>query len=87
MGIDKTIFGLADFTVANVLLPVNALLIAIFAGWVIRSASIQEEFDQDSAAWRTYWRFTNRYIAPVAIGIILWDLLDITSIFSNLINN
>jgi NSS family neurotransmitter:Na+ symporter len=87
MGIDKTFFGLADFTVANVLLPVNALLIAIFAGWVIRSASVQEEFDQDSAAWRTYWRFTNRYIAPVAIGIILWDLLDITTIFSNLTNN
>jgi len=87
MGIDKTFFGLADFTVANVLLPVNALLIALFAGWVIRSASVQEEFDQDSAAWRTYWRFTNRYIAPVAIGIILWDLLDITTIFSNLINN
>ena len=87
LGIDKTIFGIADFTVANVLLPVNALLIALFAGWVIRSASVQEEFDQDSAAWRTYWRFTNRYIAPVAIGIILWDLLDITTIFSNLINN
>ncbi len=87
MGIEKTFFGLADFTVANVLLPVNALLIALFAGWVINSASVQEEFDQDSAAWRTYWRFTNRYIAPVAIGIILWDLLDITTVFSNLINN
>ena len=87
MGIEKTFFGLADFTVANVLLPVNALLIALFAGWVVKSTTAQEEFAQDSAAWRTYWRFTNRYIAPVAIGIILWDLLDITSIFSNLINN
>ncbi len=87
MGIEKTFFGLADFTVANVLLPVNALLIALFAGWVIKSAAAEEEFYQDSAAWRTYWRFTNRYIAPVAIGIILWDLLDITTVFSNLINN
>jgi putative tricarboxylic transport membrane protein len=41
MGIEKTFFGLADFTVANVLLPVNALLIAIFAGWVVRSASYE----------------------------------------------
>ncbi len=87
MGIEKTFFGLADFTVANVLLPVNALLIALFAGWVIKSTVVDEEFYQDSAAWRTYWRFTNRYVAPVAIGIILWDLLDITTVFSNLINN
>ena len=87
MGIEKTFFGLADFTIANVLLPVNALLIALFAGWVIKSAAADEEFYQDSAAWRTYWRFTNRYVAPVAIGIILWDLLDITTVFSNLINN
>jgi len=87
MGIEKTFFGLADFTVANVLLPVNALLIALFAGWVIKSTVVDEEFYQDSAAWRTYWRFTNRYVAPVAIGIILWDLLDVTTVFSNLINN
>jgi len=87
MGIEKTFFGIADFTVANVLLPVNALLIAVFAGWVIKSESVRQEFDQDSALWRTYWRFTNRYIAPVAIGIILWDLLDITTVFSNLINS
>jgi len=87
IGIDKTFFGLADFTVANVLLPVNALLIAIFAGWVVKNAAVREEFEQDSVAWRSYWRFTNRYIAPVAIGIILWDLLDITTVFSNLMNN
>ena len=87
LGIEKTFFGLADFTVANVLLPVNALLIALFAGWVVKSASVQEEFAQDSAAWRTYWQFTNRYIAPVAIGIILWDLLDITTVVSKLLNN
>ena len=87
IGIEKTFFGLADFTVANVLLPINALLIALFAGWVIKGASAREEFSQDSAAWRTYWRFTNRYIAPVAIGIILWDLLDITTIISNLATN
>ena len=87
IGIEKTFFGIADFTVANVLLPVNALLIAVFAGWVLKSESVREEFAQDSAVWRTYWRFTNRYIAPVAIGIILWDLLDITTLFSSLINN
>jgi NSS family neurotransmitter:Na+ symporter len=75
MGIDKNFFGLADFSVANLLLPVNALLIALFAGWVLHRASIDEEFASDGANWRIYWRFANRYIAPVAIVIVLADLL------------
>lgn len=75
LGIEQTYFGLADFTVANVLLPANAFLIAAFAGWVIKSSAVEEEFSEDTAAWRFYWRFTNRYIAPIAIGIVILDLL------------
>ncbi len=74
-GIDKNFFGLADFTVANLLLPANALLIAVFAGWVLKSTSVNEEFKTDPAAWKIYWRFANRFIAPVAIVIVLTDLL------------
>lgn len=75
LGIDKTFFGLADYTVANLMLPVNALLIALFAGWILKSSSVDEEFAADTPGWRYYWRFTNRFIAPVAIVIILLDLL------------
>ncbi|MFT5500834.1 MAG: NSS family neurotransmitter:Na+ symporter, partial [Woeseiaceae bacterium] len=75
LGIEKNFFGLADFTVANVLLPVNALLIALFAGWVLRRATIEDEFAGDGARWKIYWRFANRYLAPIAIGIVLFDLL------------
>ena len=75
MGVDKNFFGLADFTVANLLLPVNALLIAIFAGWILTKSVVNEEFADDGANWQLYWRFANRYIAPVAIGIVLADLL------------
>ena len=32
---EKNFFGIADFTVANVLAPINAFLIALFAGWVV----------------------------------------------------
>ena len=75
LGLEQNFFGLADFTVANILLPVNALLIATFAGWMLKESSIAEEFSNDSAGWRRYWRFTNRYLAPVAIGIVMLDLL------------
>jgi NSS family neurotransmitter:Na+ symporter len=75
IGIEKNFFGLADFTIANLLLPVNALLIAVFAGWVLHGNAINEEFASDGVNWRIYWRFANRYIAPLAIGVVLVDLL------------
>ena len=76
LGIERNIFGIADFTVANVLAPINALLIALFAGWVLRNQVVGEEFAADTAAWKTYWRLANRYLAPAALIIVLIDLLN-----------
>jgi NSS family neurotransmitter:Na+ symporter len=75
LNIDRNFFGIIDFTVANLLLPINALLIAAFSGWVIKNSVLEEQFSQDTSNWRIYWRFTNRFIAPIAIGIVLIDLL------------
>jgi NSS family neurotransmitter:Na+ symporter len=75
LGIEGTFFYLIDFTVANVMLPVNALLIALFAGWAVRKSTVVEEFANTSDLWITFWRIANRYVAPVAIGIVLVDLL------------
>jgi len=75
LGIGKNFFGIADFTVANVLAPVNALLIALFAGWVISQRIIDEEFGGDSTGWKTWWRITNRYLAPAALVIVFIDLV------------
>jgi NSS family neurotransmitter:Na+ symporter len=74
-GIEKNFFGIADFTVANVLAPVNAMLIALFAGWVLRKIVIDEEFGSDTATWKSYWRFANRYLVPTALIIVLIDLV------------
>lgn len=75
LGLERNFFGIADFAIANILLPINALLIAVFAGWVLSKRSVDEEFAQDSSGWRAYWRFANRYVAPIAIGIVMLDLL------------
>ena len=75
LGIERNFFGIADFTVANVLAPVNAFLIALFAGWVLRSAVVDEEFRGDGPWWKTYWRFTNRFLAPAALIIVFIDLV------------
>jgi NSS family neurotransmitter:Na+ symporter len=75
LGVEKNFFGIADFTVANVLAPVNAFLIALFAGWVLRSKVVDEEFQDDSGSWKTYWRIANRFLAPAALIIVFIDLL------------
>ena len=74
-GIEKTFFSLADFTVANVLVPINAFLIALFAGWVLKAGVVTEEFSQASPAWKTYWRFANRFLAPIALLLVFIDLM------------
>jgi NSS family neurotransmitter:Na+ symporter len=75
INIEKTIFELMDFSVANVFIPLNALLIALFAGWVLRRAVVDDEFQSDGEVWIKFWRIAIRYIAPVAISIILIDLI------------
>ena len=75
LGVEKNFFGIADFTVANVLAPINAFLIALFAGWVLRSKVVDEEFENDSGRWKTYWRIANRFLAPAALIIVFIDLL------------
>ena len=60
---------------ANVLAPINAFLIALFAGWALRSAVVDEEFETDSPIWRSYWRVANRFLAPAALFIVFIDLI------------
>ncbi len=70
---EKDIFELIDFIISNLMLPLNALLIALFAGWVLSKSSTLEELQlPDNWSYR-YWRFSIRYIAPVAIGIICYS--------------
>jgi SNF family Na+-dependent transporter len=40
---DKALSDVMDFLVANIMLPLNALLIALFAGWMMSRKSMLEE--------------------------------------------
>ena len=72
---DKTIFDVMDFFVANIFLPINALLIAVFAGWIMSRQSTLDELDFPDGPRYAYWRFIVRYIAPVAFGLIFFSTL------------
>jgi NSS family neurotransmitter:Na+ symporter len=65
----------------NILLPLGGLLIAVFTGWIVSRQLMLTELDKASAAFFNYWRFTIRYLAPVAVAlIIIAGLLDMFGI-------
>lgn len=68
----KGFFDLMDFLTSNIMLPLGGLLIALFAGWVITPIAIREVMgDKEPNGLTKAWIFILRFIAPLAIGIIL----------------
>ena len=60
------IFDTLDKLTSTILLPLGGLLMAIFAGYVMKKTHIQDELDVGKTGFRM-WRISNNYIAPVAI--------------------
>jgi len=71
----KTIFDLVEYLTVNIMMPLNGLLIAVFAGWLMSKTAILDELAlQDGKAYRSL-RFLLRFVAPVAVvAIFLFNL-------------
>ncbi|MBI2969438.1 MAG: sodium-dependent transporter [Gammaproteobacteria bacterium] len=67
----RTIFLILDFTVSNISLPLNALLIAMFAGWVISRRTLMGEIGLNAKGAIRAWTLIVRYLAPLAVGATL----------------
>ncbi|USK59332.1 sodium-dependent transporter [Peribacillus asahii] len=71
---NKSIFDIADFLVSNIALPVGALFISLFVGFQLKKLHVEEEFLSGSSYGKKIfkaWYFLIRYIAPIAIAIVL----------------
>lgn len=69
----QSIFGIMDFTASNVLLPLGALLIVLFAGWYLSRADLRDELTNGGllkARLFGLFMFIIRFVAPVAIAIV-----------------
>jgi neurotransmitter:Na+ symporter, NSS family len=62
----KTFFDLLDYLAANIMLPLGGLLIAIFSGWLMKTASSQDEFAMQPPSYQL-WRRVIRYVSPLAV--------------------
>lgn len=73
---NMSIFSLVDFVSANILLPLGALLIALFVGWRMRREAVRDEIFVESEAVFSLWYWLLRYIAgPAVIVIALFSIL------------
>ena len=72
----KNINDILGFLTDQLMLPLGGLLIAVFAGWVMKESSTREELAVSSVWHYTLWRFLLRYLAPPAVAIML--LLGVT---------
>ncbi len=75
----KLVFGLGIFDTldkltSTIMLPLGGLLMAIFAGYVMQKEHIQEELKIKGWAF-SFWKISNRVIAPIAIIIVFLNLL------------
>jgi NSS family neurotransmitter:Na+ symporter len=72
---DKTFFALFDYFVTNLLMPVGGILIAVFAGWIVKRNFTAEELfgGRDGLAYRI-WLFLLRFVAPVVLAYTLYDM-------------
>jgi len=72
----KTFFDLFDFLVTNLMMPAGGILIAVFAGWVVkRQFSLDELFNGADTLTYKAWLFLVRFVAPAVLAFVLFDMV------------
>ncbi|MUK88496.1 hypothetical protein GMD78_08835 [Ornithinibacillus sp. L9] len=75
---NRTFFDLMDFAVSNILMPLGALLIAIFVSQKVSKDVLFTELKSGSNIGRGFfsiWYILLKYVTPIAIIIVFLDVL------------
>lgn len=67
---NQNMFGVLDVLSGKILLPVSALLVAIFVGWIADRKLINSENGLDGGL-EILWRFLIAWLCPIVVGLIL----------------
>jgi NSS family neurotransmitter:Na+ symporter len=68
----RNLNDVADYFSNQILLPVGGFLIAIFVGWFVAPASVEEELAFGSRLMLKTWLFLIRYVVPPAVALIFY---------------
>ncbi len=67
----KNFFQIFDFSLSNIVLPLNGFLLAVFVGWVVSGKMAARHVGLDDRKYFAIWRFQLRFIIPVALGALI----------------
>lgn len=65
-----TIFDFADLLTSRIGMPIGALLVSIFAGYILTKKQTKDELDMHPLFYNV-WRFLVKIAAPIAIAMII----------------
>ena len=69
---ESSIFDVIDLTIANLLLPLNGLLVALFAGWAMKNNTLIREISP--AGVYRIWHGIIRFLVPLGLISVLISL-------------
>lgn len=73
----KSFFDWADYMTSAVLLPIAGLAMAVFVGFVIEKERVSSVLKPQMGWFFPVWYFSVRYIAPVALVIVMLNLMGV----------
>ncbi|MDX2507253.1 MAG: sodium-dependent transporter [Gammaproteobacteria bacterium] len=73
---DATAFDFLDYLTSNIMLPLGGLMIAIYAGWLMKKAYSREELNINRF-WYPVWSFLVRYVAPLMVVVVFLNAMGV----------
>ncbi|MCC3860560.1 sodium-dependent transporter [Pseudemcibacter aquimaris] len=72
---EMNIFDTLNFLVSAIILPFNAMIIAIFIGWLLSRKTLLEQFGykETDMGWKL-WSFSMKLLSPIACAFILLNV-------------
>ena len=75
----KNLFDWIDYVTASIMLPVGGLAMAVFVGYVLEENRVESVLKAQLGIFYPLWHFSLRYIAPVALVIVMLNLIGVLS--------
>lgn len=75
---NATAFDFLDYLTSNIMLPLGGLMIAVYAGWLMKKQYSSEELKL-SRFWYSTWFVLVRFVAPVMVIIVFLNAMGIVA--------
>jgi len=81
---DATAFDFLDYLTSNIMLPLGGLMIAVYAGWLMKQEYSRAELDI-SPFWYNIWIILVRYITPFMVIVVFLNAMGIIAFVRNIV--